>query len=170
MDMPFLLDLYDHMAWADAAVWSALWACDEARQDAVILGTLSHLHAVQRTYPRVWRGLPWEEPPHFEEISALLAWARSGHGEARTCLATLTDAQLGGPVADVWTQRWEQRMPGPSVGPVTIHDTVVQVPLHSLHHRGQVVARLDELGGAVPIVDYILWVWQGRPDPAWPVG
>ena len=34
MDLESLLDLYDHMAWADAEVWTAVLNGDQARQDA----------------------------------------------------------------------------------------------------------------------------------------
>jgi uncharacterized damage-inducible protein DinB len=44
------------------------------------------------------------------------------------------------------------------------------VPMHSQYHRGQVNARLKEVGGVPPNVDYILWVWVGRPVGLWPSG
>jgi len=41
------------------------------------------------------------------------------------------------------------------------------VALHSLYHRGQVNARLREVGGTPPLVDYIAWLWFGRPAAEW---
>jgi len=35
-------------------------------------------------------------------------------------------------------------------------------------HRGQVAARLREIGGEPPLVDFIAWVRLGRPEPVWP--
>jgi uncharacterized damage-inducible protein DinB len=43
----------------------------------------------------------------------------------------------------------------------------MQVVLHSTHHRGQIVARVRELGGNPPLVDYIGWIWLGKPAAAW---
>ncbi len=40
--------------------------------------------------------------------------------------------------------------------------------MHSTHHRGQVAARLRELGGEPPLVDFIAWLWWKRPEPEWP--
>jgi uncharacterized damage-inducible protein DinB len=50
----------------------------------------------------------------------------------------------------------------------TIGETILQVALHSIYHRGQVNARLRALGQEPPLVDYIAWIWLGRPDPKWP--
>jgi uncharacterized damage-inducible protein DinB len=38
-----------------------------------------------------------------------------------------------------------------------VRTALVQVVLHSQHHRGQVASRLRALGGTPPTVDYILW-------------
>ena len=52
----------------------------------------------------------------------------------------------------------------------SVGDTVLQVALHSMYHRGQINARLREAGGEPPLVDYIAWVWLGRPAASWPSG
>jgi len=39
--------------------------------------------------------------------------------------------------------------------------------MHSTHHRGQVNARLRELGGEPPLADFIVWLWWGRPAASW---
>ena len=44
----------------------------------------------------------------------------------------------------------------------------LHLALHTAHHRGQVNARLRELGAEPPLVDYIAWLWKGRPDAMWP--
>jgi uncharacterized damage-inducible protein DinB len=40
--------------------------------------------------------------------------------------------------------------------------------MHSTYHRGQVNARLRELGIEPPLTDYIAWIWFGRPEAEWP--
>ena len=45
--------------------------------------------------------------------------------------------------------------------------TALQVVTHTTHHRGQVMTRLRELGGAPPVVDYVIWVWSGSPIAEW---
>jgi uncharacterized damage-inducible protein DinB len=49
----------------------------------------------------------------------------------------------------------------------TLAQTIFQVTSHSTYHRGQVNARLREVGAEPPLVDYIAWVWFGKPDPDW---
>jgi uncharacterized damage-inducible protein DinB len=50
----------------------------------------------------------------------------------------------------------------------TVAETMLQVTFHSAYHRGQVSARLREVGVEPPLVDYIAWIWFGRPDAPWP--
>ena len=61
----------------------------------------------------------------------------------------------------------EQRL-GRKPSGTTVGETGLQVALHSTYHRGQVTARLREVGGEPPLVDYIAWVWLGRPAAEWP--
>jgi len=44
---------------------------------------------------------------------------------------------------------------------------VLQVAMHSSHHRGQVARRLRELGVESPLTDYIAWIWMSRPVADW---
>ena len=46
--------------------------------------------------------------------------------------------------------------------------TVLQVISHSTHHRAQANTRLRMVGAEPPMVDYIAWLWRGRPKPEWP--
>ena len=168
MNVRTLADLYRHMEWADAAVWTAVLACPGAAADARLRGTLYHLHMVQRAFLRIWRGEPRETPyPTFEETPALMTWARSYYGEAHAHLAKLTDEDLAQVLPVPWASMVETML-GRAPVTTTVGETVLQVALHSLHHRGQVTARLRELGGAPPLVDFIAWVWCGRPATEWP--
>ena len=47
---------------------------------------------------------------------------------------------------------------------------MIQVTIHSTHHRGQFNARLRQVGGEPPLVDYIAWVCFGRPPAEWAQG
>lgn len=52
--------------------------------------------------------------------------------------------------------------------PATVEESVIQIVLHTAHQRAQLCTRLRELGAEPPLVDFIAWVWQGKPDPVWP--
>ena len=38
---------------------------------------------------------------------------------------------------------------------------------HSTYHRGQINTRFRELGGEPAMVDFIAWVWLGKPKSEW---
>jgi uncharacterized damage-inducible protein DinB len=63
-------------------------------------------------------------------------------------------------------ERYEQQM-GRRFEAPTQTETMRQVASRSTYHRGQVNARLRELDGEPPLVDYIAWIWFGRPAPDW---
>jgi uncharacterized damage-inducible protein DinB len=163
-----LVDLFRHMAWADAAVWSAVAASEGAWADAKLRERLYHLHVVQRAFLRAWRGEPRDAPyPAFDDVIGLGAWARSGHGELRGHIQSLGDAQIEQPMPIPWADMVAKRLGRPAAT-TTVADTLLQVAFHSTYHRGQVNTRLREVGGTPPLVDYIAWVWFGRPDAPWP--
>ena len=168
LNIKALTDLYRHMEWADAAVWSAVLASDGGRADAKLRGYLYHLHIVQRAFLRTWRGEPREAPyPDFDDAPSLMRWARTYYGEALAHLGALTDEKASEQMPVPWAAMVE-RMLGHAPEVTTVGETVLQVALHTLYHRGQVNARLREVGGEPPLVVYIAWVWLGRPAPAWP--
>lgn len=165
-----LTDLYRHMEWADAAVWASVLASEGGRGDAKLREYLYHLHVVQRAFLRTWRGEPRETPyPTFSDAPSLMLWGRAYYGEAFAHLEALSDEKLSGPLPVAWASMVERAL-GRAPETTTAGETVLQVALHSLYHRGQINARLREVGGEPPLVDYIAWVWLGRPAPGWPNG
>lgn len=167
MNLNTLTDLYRHMEWADAAVWTAVLASEGGRTDTKLREYLYHLHLVQRAFLRVWRGEPRDTPyPTFTETRSLALWANSYYAEAFAHLGSVNDEQVSEPMPMPWASMVEQRI-GRAPEITTVGETVLQVALHSQYHRGQVNARLREAGGEPPLVDFIAWVWLGRPAPDW---
>ena len=168
MNAATLSDLFRHMEWADAAVWGSVLASTQVSSDAKLQEYLYHLHVVQRAFLRVWRGEPREAPyPTFGEAAALLQWGRAYYSEAHGHLAGLSDEALSQPMPVPWSAMVEKRL-GRAPETTTVGETALQVALHSTYHRGQVNARLRAVGGTPPLVDYIAWVWLGRPAAEWP--
>jgi len=168
MNVKALTDLYRHMEWADAAVWSSVLASAGGRADGKLREYLHHLHVVQHAFLRVWRGEPDDTPfPAFDDAPSLMLWGRGYYGEAFAHLGGLSDETLSEPMPVAWAAMVERAMGRPPET-TSVGETVLQVALHSLYHRGQINARLREVGGEPPPVDYIAWVWLGRPAPGWP--
>lgn len=162
------VDLFRHMEWADATVWSATLAFGPAQADARLQGLLYHSHVVQHAFLRAWREQPYDQPfPTFEGLPPLMAWARAFHGEASRYVAALTPAALADPMPVAWAGLVEQVI-GRAPAITSRGDTVLQVAMHTHYHRGQLNLRLREVGATPPLVDYIAWVWYGRPAAVWP--
>jgi uncharacterized damage-inducible protein DinB len=157
-------DLYDHMAWADAIVWRAVRAHDGAANDERVLDWLLHLHMTQRAFLLIWQNeeLKFPDRASFKNASDIEAYGREYHEQVAPWLATVADDALDTPMVMPWAKRFAN-----GAAPTVLRDTLLQVPLHSLHHRAQVNARLRELGAAPPLVDYIAWIWMGKPRPQW---
>ena len=167
MDLKDLNDLYFHMEWADASVWRAVFASDAARADPKLRELLYHIHMVQRAFLRVWQGETRFTPlPAFDDLESLIDWGRRYYPELLRQFELWTEDDLSKPLNMPWASSLTKPL-GREPEETTLAETAKQVALHSLYHRGQVNARLRELGGEPPLVDYIAWLWLGRPQADW---
>jgi len=167
MNLDNLRDLYRHMEWSDASVWSAVLASEPARADQTVRELFHHLHLVQRAFLRAWLNEPGDRPfPAFDDALELMRWGHSYFGEVFAHFETLDDGQILQPAQLPWTEFVEREL-GRKPEPLSLAEMMLQVPLHSQYHRGQINARLRAVGGEPPRVDYIVWVWLGRPGADW---
>jgi|SRR6185369_15280566 len=167
MYLTIIKDLYQHMEWADASVWRHVLSSASARDDQQLKGLFHHLHLVQHAYLRAWRGeFRDADFPAFATAPALMAWGRTFYPSCADYLEGMTDDSLAQlfplPWAGIVTKELG-RPPEPS----TLGELMLQVPLHSHYHRGQINSRLRATGGEPPKVDYVAWVWLGRPAAEW---
>ncbi len=160
-------DLLNHMEWADALVWGAVLATPGARSDSNIRERLYHAHTVQWAYLQIWRGEPLDIPADssFEDLDAIRAWVRDYYRRAAGYFRALEAEGLGHKVEFPWAQQLVERWG--SARPATLAQTILQVTSHTTYHRGQINTRLRELGGEPPLTDFIAWIWEGKPSPAW---
>jgi uncharacterized damage-inducible protein DinB len=163
-----LKDLYLHMHWADAAVWDAVLGSDTAAGDTRIADLFYHLHSVQRAFFAIWTSAPIAMPKreHFVSLQQLADWGRTYHTEVLARWSEFTPEMLEAGLSIPWSRFMEQRYGRKAEG-TSMEESMHQVLLHTMHHRGQIVARLRELGAEPPMIDYIGWIWLGRPDPEW---
>lgn len=164
---PIELEMMRQTEWADALVWRAVLAHPAAADDPATRERLHHVHLVQRVYLSLWRGEPLQvtEAPAFADLRALRDWGRDFHLEAAAYLDAAAKGAWEREIRFPWADRLAERFG--VARPATFAETVVQVASHSTYHRGQINARLRELGGEPPLTDFVAWIWAGRPAPRW---
>jgi uncharacterized damage-inducible protein DinB len=164
-----LRQLIRHMEWADAEVWRAVLAHEPAGRDGRLRDLLTHLHRTQRLFLLVWQKQSLDSTwgkTDFATLSDLRTWAQTYYPDANRFLDALDEPALKSDVTMPWVKSFEAQL-GRTFSTPTLGETIFQVSSHSTYHRGQINARLRELGGEPPLVDYIAWIWFGRPVPNW---
>jgi uncharacterized damage-inducible protein DinB len=158
--LPFLRDLLAHTEWANA-VFFHTWGKSPARDNEEMRRRVQHILGVQETFLAILRGeqpgAPAEGPPQsFEELKA---WAPQCHAELSGYAASLQPPALSATVRIPW-------FPEPPCI-LTIPEALVQVAMHTQHHRGQCMTRLKDFGGEPKNVDWIIWLWKQKPAGRW---
>ncbi|MGH7444413.1 MAG: DinB family protein [Longimicrobiales bacterium] len=167
MDLKDVQQLMTHMAWADALAWRGVLACPPAHDDARVHGLLFHMHLVQGAYVTIWRRQTFVIPKaeQFPGLGDLYSWGRTQHEDVSAYLNALVPDALDRHVAFPWAAELDQQY-GHAYS-ATLAESFLQVALHSTHHRAQVLTRLRELGAKPPLVDFIAWIWTGKPVADW---
>jgi uncharacterized damage-inducible protein DinB len=167
MDGREFRDLLTHMEWADAQTWRAVRPLAPAQTDERLKWLFHHLHLVQSIYVQAWRGDRFEltEVKAYSDLTAIETWARSFYPHAVAFAGSVDERRFAQPLPVPWSQMIVEKF-GKEL-PVTLGESVWQVFLHTSYHRGQISTRIRELGGEPPLIDYLYWVWAGRPAIEW---
>lgn len=170
-----LFELLQHCEWADATLWKAALSADDALADDEndqIVGWLHHIHLVQHAFKAVWSGAPLDlenlpKPEDHDDPASICRWGRTCHEGLQGYLVECDEVDLARELTFPWAAQMEAAWQHP-LEPVALQQSVHQVVMHSAHHRAQVSSRLRQLGGEPPAIDYIVWLWRGRPASEWP--
>ena len=163
-----LVELLRHMEWADARVWRAIDGISAS--DARLRRLLTHIHTVQHAFLVVWTAgdiaAVFAKEAALHSLADVRDWALAYYAVAHGFVDRTNERQLSQLVEMPWAAQLTEYL-GHAPGATTMAETIFQVTSHSTYHRGQVNARLRELGVEPPLVDYIAWLWMGRPAPEW---
>jgi uncharacterized damage-inducible protein DinB len=156
----FLRDLLAHSEWANA-VFFHIWGKSPARDHEDLRQRVGHIIGVQGGFLSIFRGEqpggpPGGPPPSFDDLKTR---AETSHAGLREFAASLDPTGLARTVRIPW-------FPDPPCV-ITVADALVQVAMHTQHHRGQCMTRLKEYGGEPKNVDWIIWLWKQKPQPRW---
>ncbi len=162
-------DVFHHMEWADATAWSAVMEFDAAARDEYVAETMFHIHQAQHSFLNVWLGKPMERVKRedFATVRDICAWGEQFHRDVAVFLESVTDSRMDEPCVLPWAAFFSRTL-GRDPDETTLQDVLHQLPSHSMHHRGQVIRRIRELGQKPPLVEFIAWAWAGRPSAEWP--
>ena len=160
--------LLQHMKWADVEVWKKVLSFPEAENDERIKKLLYHLHQVQYAFYFLWNGPPLEiqKPEEFKNLQSIAIWGNQYQKKLDVFL-TSVKAEKKEKIIEIPWSKYMERGIGKKVVPATLEETLLQVTSHSTYHRGQINTRFRELGGEPPLVDFIVWVWLGKPNTDW---
>ncbi|MFN7927065.1 MAG: DinB family protein [Blastocatellia bacterium] len=173
---------FRQMEWADAMVWQTALSADAGLTDETLRFRLHHIHQVQRVFLSVWQGafahlqdsnerrqavMEWVNKGNELRGADLLVWGKDYHHDVQLYLGSLTEDSLAQILTLPWSEMVAARLGQPPAAS-TLAETLQQVTMHSTYHRGQVNLRLREIGVEPPLVDFIAWVWLGKPAAQWP--
>ena len=163
-----IYDLFLHMQWADAAVWQAVLKTAGTENDEKLKNTFFHIHMVQNAYLCLWEKKPLLMPDitNFKDLAAIAKWGHDFYEKIYNVLDQTDIKNFDFPLEIPWIKYFESKIGG-IPNSITVGESLYQVAMHSIYHRGQVNAILRNLGGEPPLVDYIFWILQGRPAAKW---
>ena len=158
--------LLKHMLWADNEVWNKVLESPVAQNDKRIKDLLFHLHQVQYAFYFLWNDLPLEipKPEEFADLKSIAKWGFEYQQKLTHFILSERASDKEKIVQIPWSVFFERKTKQ-KVVPATLEETMLQVASHSTYHRGQINTRFRELGGDPASVDFIVWVWLGKPDP-----
>jgi uncharacterized damage-inducible protein DinB len=158
--LTLLRELMDHAEWANAVFFHA-WGGSPARDHEEMRRRVDHIIGVQQGFLFVLRGEvpggPSDGPP--PTFDALKDRARSNHAGLREFAAGLDSESASRTIQITW-------FPDPPCV-ITVAEALVQVAMHTQHHRGQCMTRLKDFGGEPKNVDWIIWLWKQKPQGRW---
>jgi uncharacterized damage-inducible protein DinB len=159
-----VLPLFAHMEWADAMVWRAVTDGAAAADDKTLHDRLYHIHATQTAFLQAWRGeeVVFTGADDYPGLDAIRKLGRDFYAVAPGSVASLSPDAIERELILPWSIYFAKRA-GFTPHPSTLGETLLQLPSHSTYHRGQVNTRIRELGGTPPLVDFIAWIWAGKP-------
>lgn len=138
-----------HAEWANAVFFHA-WAKSPARDHEEMRHRVGHVVGVQEGFLKVLHGEmpggpPSGPPPTFDDLKAR---AISSHGNLGAFAESLDEPGLRRSVHVPW-------FPAPPCI-IAVAEALVQVAMHTQHHRGQLMTRLKDFGGEPKNVDWII--------------
>ena len=152
--IPMIQSLFAHQAWADDAILNAIRDHPDGATDEPLRKLIHHIVTVQRFFLSRFLDRPFDpaEMQLPDTLDVLLPKFDEAHRDGIAYAERLDEAELA---RSIEFPRMPEFRP-------SIREALMQVAMHSEHHRAQCAMRLRSLGGKPPITDYIIWVRDVR--------
>lgn len=157
--LALLQELFQHQAYADASLLTAIRRHEIAADDPELRTLVHHMLVAHRFWIHLTQGLPFpveDEARVPDSLDLIATRYRETQAQEQRWLATLQESDLVRTLESPF-------LPGRRI---VVRDALVQVCMHSQGHRSQCATRLRLLGGEPPPLDFILWL-KDRPAPVW---
>jgi uncharacterized damage-inducible protein DinB len=160
MKLQVLDSLLRYGDWANERILRAAANLPDDKLDAPFdmgLGTLRrtliHILAGEAVWIERWQGraeTPWPDQNERLAVAEIADRLRATHQPRDAFLASINAPELGRSVTyrDSLGERYAARL----------EDMLLQLCIHSAHHRAQAVNMLRRLGADAPELDYMYWV------------
>jgi uncharacterized damage-inducible protein DinB len=142
---------FEHLQWADTALLSGVGQRAGAYDDEELRRLLHHILVVQRFFLSRFLDIAFDyegEKQIPESLDRFTAILEQTHRDEIAFVNGLDEGDLARTV-DV--PHWPEFRP-------CLRDLLMQVAMHSEHHRAQCATRLRALGGEPAITDYLMFV------------
>jgi len=149
--IPMFQSLFAHQTWADVTMLKAVAGQEGAFADEEVRKWLHHIVTVQRFFLSLFQGraFDWEREKQVPDTpGAMERLFEEAHADGAAYTARLDAAELARTIEFPIMKEFHP----------PVRDALMQVVMHSEHHRAQVAMRLRALGGKPPMTDYILWI------------
>jgi uncharacterized damage-inducible protein DinB len=103
----------------------------------------------------------------MDALNSVPGWIRKYYAEVASYFSEINTEMLQRDIAIPGIERIEKKW---NITPHTANlaQTMVQVVTHSMYHRAQIVTQLREFEVEPPVIDFIVWIWFGKPQAKWP--
>jgi uncharacterized damage-inducible protein DinB len=157
----YVKNLLIYQEWADA-VFLRIWEkTPSALEDSEMLERWQHVVAVQKAFYDLLKSNDSKLPQAdlAAPYSELKEQSKTNHIQLKTLVSDLSDTKLDQKIEIGWLPEH------PVV--LTQMEALMQILLHTQHHRAQNMTRLKTLGGRRIVIDWITWIWKGKPEAQW---
>jgi uncharacterized damage-inducible protein DinB len=154
-------ELIRYQEWADAAFFKRWNELPQMQENEEIRKLADHMTAVQKLFIDLLQKQPVAFPdkdtpiPTFVELRNR---SHENHNRLKSFMSELNEDALSSTIHVLFF---------PGTFTPTVHEVLTQVVMHTQHHRAQNLQRLGRSPAKSSPVDWISWVYRGKPDAAW---